>query len=195
MTDGGRRVMGLIPDTEEEQFGPTAKLEIRLWELEWEAEVSEGDSLQLIIVQGEAVKRTERLKSEVDHLWGCCHCRIKEDTRNGKNGLTLPALRCKNFRGMNSLHVRGLWGNSVLAVLLQCGIPSSFSFPEPPLKACFFFPYRTGVHLDARWLSPDPCGPHHYTAHLALYCQAVYSISPVSLLSTRTLFFNAMCHN
>lgn len=36
--------MGLIPDPEEEQFGPTAKLKIRLWELEWEAEVSEGDS-------------------------------------------------------------------------------------------------------------------------------------------------------
>lgn len=70
--------MGLIPDPEEEQFGPTAKLEIRLWELEWEAEVSEGDSLQLMIVQGEAVKRIKRLKSEADHLWGCCHPRIKK---------------------------------------------------------------------------------------------------------------------
>ena len=44
MRDGGQRVMGLIPDPEEEQFGPTAKLKIRLWELEREAEVSEGDS-------------------------------------------------------------------------------------------------------------------------------------------------------
>ena len=59
MTDDGRRVMGLIPDPEEEQFGPTAKLEIRLWELEWEAEVSEGDSLQLIIVQ---VKQSKELR-------------------------------------------------------------------------------------------------------------------------------------
>lgn len=44
MRDGGQRVMGLIPDPEEEQFGPRAKLKIRLWELEWEAAVSEGDS-------------------------------------------------------------------------------------------------------------------------------------------------------
>ena len=66
-------------------------------------------------------QRTKRLKSEVDHLWGCyCHPKIKEeDTRNGRNGLTLPALRCKHFRGTNSLHMRGLWGKcpgSIIAV-------------------------------------------------------------------------------
>lgn len=155
-------------------------------------------------------QRTKRLKSEVDHLWGCyCHPKIKEeDTRNGRNGLTLPALRCKHFRGTNSLHMRGLWGKcpgSIIAVwnsffffylfIYFYGIPSLRSFPEPPRKACCFFPSRSGVHLNARRLFPEPCGPHQYTTHLALYCQAVYSISPMSLLSTRTVFFNAMCHN
>lgn len=104
--------------------------------------------------------------------------------------------------------MRGLWGKcpgSIIAVwnsffffylfIYFYGIPSLRSFPEPPRKACCFFPSRSGVHLNARRLFPEPCGPHQYTTHLALYCQAVYSISPMSLLSTRTVFFNAMCHN
>ena len=123
-------------------------------------------------------QRTKRLKSEVDHLWGCyCHPKIKEeDTRNGRNGLTLPALRCKHFRGTNSLHMRGLWGKcpgSIIAVwnsffffylfIYFYGIPSLRSFPS---------------------LLARPAASSHPDQEFT-WMQDGYSLSPVALTSTR----------
>lgn len=86
---------------------------------------------------------------------------------------SLLALEMQELLGDEQSPMRGV-GQAVSWQLRLCGVPSSCSLPEPPLKAWLLLPHGSSVYLDTGRLFLDPCNPHHYTTHLALAHAALY---------------------